>query len=345
MHELLNTLYVLTQGSYLRLDHETVRLEVEREHRLAMPLHHLQGIVAFGNVLVSPFLLHKLAKDGRAMVFLNAYGAFRARLEGPQSGNVLLRQAQHRALDQPDGALALALVKAMVAGKIQNARTVVIRAAREAGAAGDADTLHATAENLAAAIQAVGRAATIDEARGHEGLAARHWFGAFTAMIRANREHFALVVRSRRPPRDRINALLSFLYTLLTADCASAVQSVGLDPQIGFLHALRPGRPALALDLMEELRAPFADRVALSLINRRQLGPDDFEERPGGAVYLSDGGRRTVIGAWQTRKQETLTHPLLKRELPVGLIPFVQARLLARCLRGDSEAYVPYLAR
>ena len=343
MHELLNTLYVLTQGSYIRLDHDTLRLEVDGDARLVVPIQHLRALVLFGNVMVTPFVLHRFAEEGRNVVFLDSRGRFKGRLEGAQSGNVLVRQAQHRiAGEEP---LALPLAKAIVAGKVQNSRQVLLRAAREAGPGADGEQLRAAAEELGRALRTAGRSASLDEIRGFEGYAAQSYFAVFTAMVRGDRERFKMPGRSRRPPRDPLNALLSFLYTLLLADCCAAVESVGLDPQIGFLHALRPGRPALGLDLVEEFRSIVADRLALTLINRRQLSAADFEEQPGGAIYLSEDGRRTVVTEYQRRKQEEVTHPLLGRTMPLGLVPFIQARLLARHLRGDADRYLPFLPK
>lgn len=343
MRQLLNTLYVTTPEAYVRLDHETLRIQVEGETRLQVPLHHLGGIVCFGNVLVSPAVLHRCADDGRSVVFLNRTGRFKARLEGPVSGNVLLRKAQHDALADPARTLALACN--MVAGKIQNTRQIVLRAAREAKDAADGVALTATARKLAASIRQLPCVEDLDELRGVEGEAARQHFGSFSRMVREDRTTFTLNGRTRRPPRDPANALLSFLYALLLTDCVAAAEGVGLDPQMGFLHALRPGRPALGLDLMEELRSVVAERLALSLINRRQITAKHFVERPGGAVHLGEDGRKDVIVAYQKRKQEELQHPVLEQKIPVGLIPHTQARLLARVLRGDMESYLPFLYR
>lgn len=343
MKQILNTLYVQTQGAYLRLDHETLKLEVEKELKFQVPLHHLGGIVTFGNVLLSPFLIHKCGEEGRSMVWLTEYGRFRARLTGGTTGNVLLRRAQHGVIDQPERGLAIA--RMMVAGKLQNARAVVMRAAREAKEAGDRDGLSKTALIHGDGIRSAERAGDLDQLRGIEGYGAKSYFGSFTLMVRQHREAFALMERSKYPPRDPINTLLSFVYTLLTNDCISACEGVGLDPQMGFLHALRPGKPSLALDLMEELRAPLADRLVLTLINRGQVKPEDFTERPGGAIYLSEAGRKTVLTAYQKRKQEEVLHPIVGSRVPLGLIPHVQARLLARHLRGDVPMYQPFILR
>lgn len=341
--QLLNTLYVTTPESYLHLDNETLRVEVEKETRLRVPLHHLGAVVCLGHVSVSLPLMHKLADSGIGLVLLDRHGRFKARLEGPVSGNVLLRQAQHRLAGDP--VFALAVARNCIAGKLRNCRQVLLRGAREAKATDDAALLARGAADLAAALRALPDAGDADVLRGIECEAARQYFAALNALIRASsRESFRMDGRSRRPPRDRINALLSFVYSLLMNDCRSAVEACGLDPQIGFLHVVRPGRAALALDLMEEFRA-FADRLVLSLINRGQVGADDFVVREGGAVLLEGDARKTVLVAYQERKQENLTHPLLCETVPFGLLPHIQARLLARTLRGDTAEYPPYLVR
>lgn len=327
----------------MRLEHETVRIEVEGTHRTSIPLHHLGAVVCFGNVLVSPALMGRCAEDGRTLVLLDRNGHFRARLEGPVSGNVLLRQAQHLAL--LDAKEVVSVARSIVAGKIRNSRTVILRGAREAVAEQDERTLRESARVLAGARNRLANADRIDVIRGIEGESARAYFRAFDCMISQSRHVFAMNGRNRRPPRDPINALLSFLYTLLLTDCCGALEGVGLDPQVGYLHALRPGRPSLALDLMEELRPILADRLALTLINRRQLTVDDFVERPGGSVLLGDDGRKAVLVAYQKRKQEGIAHPLLGRKIPFGFVTHVQARLLARFLRGDVESYVPFIYR
>lgn len=342
MKQILNTLYVQTQGTYLRLDHETLKMEVEREVRFQVPLHHLGGIVVFGNVLISPFLIHRCGEDGRSLVWLAESGKFKARLAGSTTGNILLRRAQHTALDKPEAALLIA--RHIVAGKLQNARSVVMRAAREAVDGGDRTILTSTAKVHADAIRSTESAADLDKLRGVEGYAAKSYFASFTNMVRANRNTFALTERSR-PPRDPINSMLSFVYTLLANECIAACEGVGLDPQMGFLHALRPGRPSLALDLMEELRAPLADRFVLTLINRGQIKPDDFTERPGGTIYLTDDARKKLLAAYQKRKQEEVPHVMLGSKVPLGLVSHVQARLLARHLRGDTPTYQPFIQR
>lgn len=341
--QLLNTLYVTLPESYLRLDNNTLRVEVEREARLQVPLHHLGSVVCFGHVGLTAPLLHRLAEEGIALVLLDSNGRFKARLEGAVSGNVLLRQAQHRQAGDPTFALETA--RACVAGKIKNARGVLQRGAREAKEATEASLLSRGADDLAASLRALPTAADLDVLRGVEGDAARKYFACVNLLVRAElRTDFGLDGRSRRPPRDRLNALLSFLYAMWMNDCRSAIEAAGLDPQIGFLHAVRPGRAALALDLMEEFR-PFADRLALTLVNRGQLNPNDFVIREGGAVALQGDARKAVVVAYQERKQEALTHPLLAQPVPLGLIPLVQARLLARAVRGETEGYLPFTVK
>lgn len=343
MHELLNVLYVQTQGAYLNLESDTVRVTVEGETKLRAPLLRLGGIVVFGQVSVSPFLVHRCAEDGRTLVWLDRNGRFKARVEGPMRGNVLLRRAQHLALSDPERPARIA--RQIVAAKIQNSRNVMMRAARESTDPRDRLVLTDAAAYVAAILRRLRSIANLDEIRGCEGDAARAYFGVFGYMVRSDKEAMAPDGRSRRPPRDPANALLSFLYALLRAECASALEGVGLDPQVGFLHALRPGRPALALDMMEEFRPVLADRLAMTLINRRQLKREDFEDGPGGAVQMTDDGRRTVIVAYQKRKEEEVRHRVLKQSVPLGLVPHVQARLLARHLRGDIKDYPPFLYR
>lgn len=341
--QLLNTLYVTTPESYLRLENDTIRIEVEREVRLRVPLHHVGAVVCLGNVGLSTPLMHRMADEGVALVLLDGNGRFKARIEGAVSGNVLLRRAQHdRSMD---AVFTLDTARACVAGKIRNARQVLLRGAREAKAAEDAAAITRGADDLAASLRALPESADLDTVRGVEGEAARQYFAALNLLVRADaHDAFRMDGRTRRPPRDRMNALLSFLYSMWMNDCRSALEAAGLDPQVGFLHALRPGRAALALDLMEEFR-PFADRLALTLINRAQIDADDFVEREGGAVLLEGDARRAVVVAYQERKQEELTHPLLTQPVALGLLPLIQARLLARAIRGETEGYLPFLVR
>lgn len=343
MH-LLNTLYITTAETYLRLDNDTLRVEVERETQLRVPLHHLCAVVCFGPVGLSPILLHRLADEGIALVLLEENGRFKARLEGAICGNVLLRQGQFQRVS--DSAFTLVMARAFVAGKIKNSRQVLQRGAREAKLEEEEKLLTRAAENLAASLRALPSAENLDVLRGLEGEAARQYFSALSLLIRSDqRLHFSMQDgRSRRPPRDRLNALLSFLYSMWMNDCRSALEAVGLDPQVGFLHALRPGRAALALDLMEEFR-PWAERLALTLINRGQLGSADFLIREGGGVSLLPEARKLVVIAYQERKRDEITHPLLAQAVPFGLVPLIQARLLARTVRDKDAFYIPFIAK
>lgn len=343
MHELLNVLYVQAQGAVLHLEHDTVRIELERETKLRIPLMRLSGIVVFGRITVTPFLIQRCAEDGRSLVWLDRHGRFKARVEGPQRGNVLLRRVQHLALS--DATQSCKIARQIVAAKIQNSRQVLLRAAREAGDTDDRVALSEAAEHIVKVLLRLKDCHELQLVRGAEGEAARTYFGVFGYMVRADRTSFDMNGRTRRPPRDRVNAVISFLYALVRAECSAALEGVGLDPQVGYLHALRPGRPALALDLMEEFRPVLADRLAITLINRKQLQAEHFTALPGGAVHLADEGRKVVLTAYQRRKEEEIQHRVLKQKVPIGLVPYVQARLLARHLRGDLSDYPPFLYR
>ncbi len=339
----LNTLYVLSEGAYLHRDHQTLQVRIEQETKLSVPIHHLQSVAVFGSVMVSPGAMELCAQTGVAVTFLSMTGRLVARVDAPGSGNVLLRREQFRQADQP--AACAKLAKQCVAGKLRNARQVIQRAARETDVPEDAARLDKATNDIANAIRALEPATDLEVIRGHEGEAARAYFGAFSAMVRHERETFAMRERTRRPPLDPLNALLSFTYALLLHDCVAALTAVGLDPSVGFLHADRPGRPSLALDLMEEFRPLIADRLVLSLINRRQVEPKGFQTRDGGAVEMGDVTRRAVVEAYQARKQEEVTHPVLEHTVRVAELPFLQAKLLARCLRGDVPAYPPCILK
>ena len=341
--QLLNTLYVTTAQTYLRLDNDTLRVEVEQETKLRVPLHHLTAVVCFGHTGLSAPLMHRLAEGGIALVLLDDNGRFKARLEGAVTGNVLLRQAQFARLTDP--AFTLDMARACVAGKIKNTRQVLQRGAREAKLDDEAKVLGRLADDLAASLRALPDASNLDVLRGIEGEAARQYFSGLNLLVRTEaRKAFQMDGRTRRPPRDRFNAVLSFLYAMWMNDCRSALEAAGLDPQVGCLHALRPGRAALALDLMEEFR-PWADRLALTLINRGQLEADDFALREGGGVLLEPDARKRVVVAYQERKRDEINHPLLAQSVPLGLVPLVQARLMARALRDDSAPYVPFVSK
>jgi CRISPR-associated protein Cas1 len=342
LKKLLNTLYVTTEGASLRKDGENLVAEVESAERSRVPLHMLGSLVVFGAVYISPALTTACAAAGITIVLLDRFGRFQARIEGPVTGNVLLRRAQYRASDSPEE-----IVRSLLLGKVSNQRAVLMRALRDYGEELSEDARTRISEvvgRLANILRRISLSAlTLDTMRGAEGEAGNLYFSVFDSLIRSEYAELRFRGRSRRPPLDPVNALLSFLYTLLTHDCRSAAEGVGLDPAVGFLHRDRPGRPSLALDLMEELRPVIADRLALSLINRRQLSPKDFETRDGGAVWLTDEGRKTVIAAWQDRKKEERRHPFLEENAPLGLVAYLQAQLLARHLRGDLDAYPPWL--
>ncbi len=342
MKQLLNTLYVSTEGAWLRLEGETLVVMIDKEKRLQVPLHHLGGIVCIGRVNLSSALMARCMEDGRSIVWLNENGRFLARVEGATSGNILLRQAQFRAADNPETTLKLA--RAFIAGKLRNSRQVLLRSARDNKSETETTALKKAADALSVNLRNLEYADTLDSVRGLEGDAARVYFEQVNHMIApAMRADFSFSQRNRRPPRDPVNALFSFIYALLLNDCRSALEAVGLDSQLGFLHAVRPGRHALALDLLEEYRAVFGDRLAFTLINRGQIGKKDFDFNPGGSVLLNDDGRKKLLVAYQERKKEQLTHPVLEQKVEIGLIPILQARFLARHLRGDIDAYVPYL--
>lgn len=343
MRKLLNTLHVMTQGAYLHRDGETVAVKIGPELKLRIPIHTLEGLVCWGQVSCSPPVLGLCCEKGVGISFLTEQGHFLARVQGPVSGNVLLRRQQYRVADGAE--FALPVVRTIVTAKIANSRVVLLRAAREIDDAVRQVALREAGNRLSWIGLDASRAGSIDEARGHEGLAGQTYFECFGEMIMGDRETFRFGGRSRRPPLDRTNALLSFVYALLRHDVESALETVGLDPAVGFLHTDRPGRPSLALDLMEELRSALADRLVLTLINRRQIQANGFVEQDGGGVLLEEATRKTVVAAWQTRKQEEIEHPFLSERIPLGLVPYVQALLLARFLRGGLDAYPAFLWR
>jgi CRISPR-associated protein Cas1 len=343
MRQMLNTLFVTTQGTYLARDGECVLVRVEQENRLRVPIHTLTGIVCFGQVSCSPPMMGLCAERDVALSFLSEHGRFLARVTGPVRGNVLLRRQQYRLADDP---LAVAsIARAAVLGKGANCRTVLMRAARERTDGVVPDRLTSAVAELARLLITIERSSNVDTIRGLEGDAARVYFSAFDDMIVFSKEAFFFHERSRRPPLDNVNALLSFLYTLLAHDIAAALETVGLDPTVGYLHVDRPGRPGLALDLMEEMRPVLADRLALSLINRRQVRPDGFSTSESGAVQMDDATRKEVLVAWQNRKQEQVTHAFVDERIPLGMLPYLQALILARHIRGDLDAYPPYFWR
>lgn len=340
MKKLLNTLYVTSKGAYLRKDGETVAVEIDGATRARAPAHLLGQIVCFGQVTVSPALMGFAAEAGITISFLGYSGKLLARVEGPQTGNVLLRRAQHEATKAQ---AALPVARAVVAAKIANQRAVLRRHLRDYPDAAGSMQVETSQRRLADAARHALSAPDLDTLRGQEGEAGQAYWAAFAHLIRNPDPAFAFAGRNRRPPRDAVNAVLSFLYVLAALDARAACECHGLDPQMGFLHRDRPGRMSLALDLMEELRAPLADRVCLSLINRRQLGPSDFRAEETGAVLLSDTGRETVLRAYQERKRTELRHAWLDERIMLGLVPQIQAQLLARHLRGDIDIYPAWI--
>jgi CRISPR-associated protein Cas1 len=329
-----------TQG-YLHLDNDTVRYEHNNQTLAKIPLLHISAIVVHSNVLISPALLRYCSQHGLAVTWLDYNGNFVGSLRLPTSGNVLLRLEQYRSHCCAERSLALA--QSFVSAKVNNSRFTLMRRARDANP--EEANLIREQQTLIEQIQRqISKASDLDQLRGYEGLAARHHFDAFPYMISSEfKEDFCFNGRSKRPPRDRFNAMLSFGYTLATNECRTALEGIGLDPQIGFLHQVRPGRPALALDLVEELRAPLVDRLVFSLINRKQIQPSHFDVQPGGAVLLNDQGRKLFIQAYQKRKEQNVPHPLFQNTIPFGLVAHVQARILARFLRGDIPQYIPFV--
>ncbi len=341
MKQHLNTLFVTTQGAYLAKDGEAIDVRVERESRLRIPVVNLGGIVCFGRISASPALMAMCAEAGVAMSYLTENGRFLARVVGFTPGNVLLRREQYRRADDPASRAEIA--RHIIAAKIANARTVLLRAVRDHPNEVGASELALAAARLVSDAGRARAADSCDQVRGVEGDSAATYFGVFTHLLTAQRDAFTFRARSRRPPLDPVNALLSFLYAMLGHDARSACEASGLDAAVGFLHVDRSGRPGLALDLMEELRPVLADRLAVSLINRQQVRPDGFHTNEAGGIEMDEETRKTVITAYQDRKQEVLTHPFLGEKTTLGLIVHLQARLLARHLRGDLDAYPPFV--
>lgn len=338
MKKLLNTLYITRQESYLHKERETIVVKNGDDKLGQFPALTVGNILCFGRVSVSPFLMGYCGEQAIGLSFYTEYGKFLARVQGKQSGNVLLRRAQYRWAD--DGKKSTSIARLMVAAKIANARSVLMRELRNHG---DNTSLQSAVEKLSTSIRRAQHAASVEEVMGIEGDAASSYFAVFNELIRGSGFEFG--GRVRRPPTDPVNAMLSFAYSLITNEVASALQGVGLDPYVGYLHKDRPGRVSLALDILEEFRAPWADRFVLTLINRKQVQLSDFVSEASGAVRLTDEARKTVLTAWQERKQTEIKHPYLGESVPIGLLPHCQAMLLARHIRGDLEYYPPYLVK
>lgn len=356
-----NTLYLTTAGSYVARDHLNLKVEIEREVKLTVPIHLLESVCAFGPTSFSPAALQLCWEHGVPVNYFSETGYFMGRWEGVAGTSVRLRRAQYRAADNL--AASAAIARQCVAGKLQNSRHSLLRSARESDAPAASEQLSAAAAEIARLLrrlenlradeppleavegEGVAGASLTDRIRGYEGQAASVYFNVFSLHLRQQREAFAFRTRTRRPPRDRVNCLLSFLYALLRHDCVAALTATGLDPFVGYLHTERPNRPALALDMMEEFRPLLADRLAITLINRKQVNAQDFAEREGGAVEFTAAGRKAVIAAYQARKQDVVRHPVVEQEFRVGQLMLVQARILARHLRGDIEQYLPCLLR
>lgn len=343
MKHLLNTLYVTTQGAYLSRENEAVLVRIDGETKLRVPIHTLDSVVCFGQVSCSPPLMALCAERNVGISFFSEHGRFWARVEGPVSGNVLLRREQYRRAD--DAAASAELARTIVLAKIANCRTVLLRTARERPETEGAPELATAADHLADHLKSLEEPVSLETIRGKEGDAARTYFGVFDHLIAAQKDAFFFLERSRRPPLDNMNALLSFLYTLLVHDVAAALAGIGLDPAVGYLHRDRPGRPGLALDIMEEFRPFLADRLALSLVNRQQIKGGGFRKTETGAVLMDDETRKEVLVAYQKRKQEEIRHPFLGEKIALGLLPHCQALLMARCLRGDLDGYPPFISR
>ncbi len=342
MRRQLNTLYVTTEGARLRKDGANIVMTVEREEKARIPVHMLESLVCIGRVSVSSPLLGYCAEQGISVCYLTPQGKFLARVEGPVSGNVLLRRAQYRASDDPERCPAI--VRNLLAGKIHNQRAVLARGWRDHGSGlTDVPKFQHALKRLKRIPHRLLLENDVNVLRGLEGEAAQSYFGVFDQLIRVEAPELRFSGRNRRPPRDAFNALLSFLYTLLTHDCRSALETVGLDPAVGFLHRDRPGRPSLALDMAEEFRPLLGERLALSLINRRQLNARDFQVFDNGVVMLQPDARKTVLVAYQERKREQLRHAFIDEKVDIGLLPYLQAQLLARHLRGDLDGYPPFL--
>ena len=340
---MLNTLYVTSPGSYLAKDGENVVIRVDEVEKFRIPVHNIEGIVCFGYSGASPALMGLCAERNVSLSFLTEHGRFQGRVSGPVKGNVLLRRQQYRWADNEQKTLAVS--RLFIAGKIANSRSVIQRAVRDHGNEFNKGDLNEAINSLEIRQKQSLKATNAENLRGIEGDAANTYFGVFNHLIVSQKPGFVMNGRNRRPPKDRVNALLSFVYTLLAHEVQSALESVGLDPYVGFFHVDRPGRPSLALDMMEEFRPYIADRLVLSLINRKQINAGGFTEQGDSGILMDDGTRKEVLTAWQKRKQEEIQHPFLHESIPVGLLPYAQALLMARYIRGDLDSYPVFVMK
>ncbi len=341
MRKLLNTLYVTTPNTYLSLDGENIVVLKDEAEMLRMPLHNLEGIVTFGYTGASPALMGACAKRNIALSFMKQSGKFLSRVVGEVRGNVTLRKAQYRLSDNVEDSNKIA--RNFLLAKVYNARWVIERATRDYAIRLDVDKLKGVSKTLVNSMELIQQSEDLEQLRGYEGEAASQYFGVFDDLILQQKDSFYFNCRNKRPPLDNVNAMLSFVYTLLAHDAAAALETVGLDPYVGFLHRDRPGRISLALDMMEELRSVYADRFVISLINRREVNAEGFIQKENGAVIMDDDTRKTILKAWQSRKQEKITHPFLQEKIAWGLVPHAQAMLLARFIRGDLDGYPPFM--
>lgn len=341
MRKLLNTLYVTSPDTYLSLDGENIVILKEKIEISRIPLHNLEGIIAFGYTGASPALMGACVKRNIALTFMTQNGRFLSRVVGEVRGNVTLRKTQYRISDNVDESNKIA--KNFIIGKIFNARWVIERATRDYAIRLDVDKLKSVSKSLANSLKLIEQSKNLDQLRGFEGEAATQYFSAFDDLILQQKEFFYFHCRNKRPPLDNVNSMLSFVYTLLAHDVAAALETVGLDAYVGFLHRDRPGRVSLALDMMEELRSVYADRFVISLINKREVNSNGFTKKENGAVIMDDDTKKIILKAWQNKKQEIITHPFLQEKLEWGLIPYAQAMLLARFIRGDLDGYPPFM--
>ena len=341
MKKLLNTLYITNELCYLSRDRENIVISIDGKEVKRLPIHILEGIICFNYNGVSPGVMKLCSENNISIAFLTPYGRFCARLTGKVNGNVYLRREQYRIADSDEKSLAIA--KNCIIGKLHNSRKMLMRAVRDHKEKINSEVMNKTIENIKEQLEKIKLLDSKDSLRGIEGEAARSYFRNFNEMILTQKDIFLFNERTKRPPKDRVNALLSFLYSLLTYEVQSALESVGLDSYVGFFHTDRPGRPSLALDMMEELRGYMVDRLVLTLINKKQIDKKHFEEKENESVLLNEKGRNLVIEAWQKKKQEEMTHPFIDEKIQIGLLPYVQAQLLARVIRGDIEEYPPFM--